>query len=170
MKRSAHAKRMARRHARNQVAKLNLVSLMDIFTILVFFLLLNSGDVEVLHPGKDLKLPDSTSDERPSVALVVNITGDSIVVGSSPAIAIDELEQDQIQQQLLSLLEKEANKRSLLIDEMPEQGWPITLMGDRSVSYDVLSLVMDTCAQTDYRDIALAVNKVQSSAEGAAGG
>lgn len=169
MKRSAHARRMARRHTRNQVAKLNLVSLMDIFTILVFFLLLNSGDVEVLHPGKDLKLPDSTSDEKPSVALVVNITSESIVVGSAPAIALGDVPTD-IQTQLLALLEKEASKRSLLVDDVPEAGWPITLMGDRSVSYDVLSLVMDTCAQTDYRDIVLAVNSVQPSSTGGVGG
>jgi biopolymer transport protein TolR len=48
MKMSARAKRMARNHKR-RTTKLSLVSLMDIFTILVFFLMLNASDVQVLQ-------------------------------------------------------------------------------------------------------------------------
>jgi len=49
VKKSIHAKRMERKHRQtSKTSKLNLVSLMDIFTILVFFLLVNSSDVEVL--------------------------------------------------------------------------------------------------------------------------
>ena len=44
-----------------QHGALNLVSLMDIFTILVFFLLVNSSDVETLPNAKDLQLPESIS-------------------------------------------------------------------------------------------------------------
>lgn len=56
MKQSLRAKRMAKHHRRlNQAPKMNLVSLMDIFTILVFFLLVNSSDVEVLQTDKSIK-------------------------------------------------------------------------------------------------------------------
>ena len=52
MKMSRRAKRMDRHHRRNKGnAVLNLVSLMDIFTILVFFLLVNSGRLNALAFG-----------------------------------------------------------------------------------------------------------------------
>ena len=55
MKQSIRAKRMARHHSRlKKVPTLNLVSLMDIFTILVFFLLVNSSDVEVIETDKNI--------------------------------------------------------------------------------------------------------------------
>ena len=60
MVKSARAKRMEKHHKRNKGAgALNLVSLMDIFTILVFFLLVNSSDVQTLPNAKDMKLPES---------------------------------------------------------------------------------------------------------------
>jgi len=50
MKLSRRAKRMQQHHARknDRNATLNMVSLMDIFTILVFFLLVNATNSEVL--------------------------------------------------------------------------------------------------------------------------
>ena len=66
MKMSRRAKRMDRHHKRNKGrAVLNLVSLMDIFTILVFFLLVNSGEVQVLPNAKALSLPPNRSRKRP---------------------------------------------------------------------------------------------------------
>ena len=67
MKMSARARRMARSHRRlKQQAKLSLVSLMDIFTILVFFLMVNSGDVEVLEADKSISLPESSPSRSPT--------------------------------------------------------------------------------------------------------
>ena len=57
MRETRRIKRMSRNKA--GVPKMNLTSLMDVFTILVFFLLVNSGSVEVLDAPKDVKLPES---------------------------------------------------------------------------------------------------------------
>ena len=64
----------------SSAGKLNLVSLMDIFTILVFFLMINSSDVEVLQTSADLKLPDSTSKQRPDQQTTITVTDEAIVV------------------------------------------------------------------------------------------
>ncbi|HYQ72258.1 MAG TPA: biopolymer transporter ExbD, partial [Gammaproteobacteria bacterium] len=62
---SRRAKRMARNHKRTaRGAGINLVSLMDIFTILVFFLLVNSSDGEVLPTHKAVNLPESIAEEK----------------------------------------------------------------------------------------------------------
>ena len=63
MRNSRRIKRMSRN--RVKIGKMNLTSLMDVFTILVFFLLVNSGSVEVLDAPKEITLPESKR-SRPS--------------------------------------------------------------------------------------------------------
>ena len=161
MKLSVRAKRMQRIHRRNQQSsKLNLTSLMDIFTILVFFLMVNSGDVEVLQSDKNISLPDSVSEQRPDLALLVKINAEDIIVqGRSVAKVSSVLAQDQ---ELIAGLDKElqylASRKPLVTEEEQEIGRSVTIMGDKDVSYTLLKRVMATCAQADYRNISLAVN------------
>ena len=61
MRNSRRIKRMKRN--RGKISKMNLTSLMDVFTILVFFLLVNSGSVEVVEAPKDVKLPESRGEK-----------------------------------------------------------------------------------------------------------
>jgi biopolymer transport protein ExbD len=58
VRQSRRIKRMSRN--RLKISKMNLTSLMDVFTILVFFLLVNSGSVELVEAPKDVKLPERT--------------------------------------------------------------------------------------------------------------
>lgn len=161
MKLSIHAKRMAKNHRRHKAtSKLNLTSLMDIFTILVFFLMINSGDVEVLQSDKNIKLPDSISEQKPDITLLIKISEtDVIVQGRSVAMVDDILAQDE---DAIELLDKElqylAQRKPLLTDLEKEKGRAVTIMGDQNVPYKLLKRVMTTCAQADYRDISLAVN------------
>ncbi len=63
---SRRAKRMERHHQRTKKqASLNMVSLMDIFTILVFFLLVSSSSVQDLPNAKKIKLPESVAQKMP---------------------------------------------------------------------------------------------------------
>ena len=100
MKMSRRAKRMDRHHKRNKGrAVLNLVSLMDIFTILVFFLLVNSGEVQVLPNAKALVLPESKAIQEPKETLAVMVNRDEILVqvdrsGAPPFLLILDLLQD----------------------------------------------------------------------------
>ncbi len=81
MKQSIRAKRMARHHSRlKKMPTLSLVSLMDIFTILVFFLLVNSSDVEVIEADKGITLPVSAADAKPSPALIMKISASDIMI------------------------------------------------------------------------------------------
>ena len=69
MSSSLRSRRMTRNHKRmTQQPRLNLVALMDIFTILVLFLMVNNGDVEVLQSDRDITLPESVSEQRPELA------------------------------------------------------------------------------------------------------
>ena len=80
MKLSRRAQRIKKHHARKKksIATLNMVSLMDIFTILVFFLLVNATSAEVLPSPQNITLPESVSEKLPLRNLVIAVNGDDI--------------------------------------------------------------------------------------------
>jgi biopolymer transport protein ExbD len=166
MKQSLRAKRMAKHHRRlNQVPKLNLVSLMDIFTILVFFLLVNSSDVEVLQTDKSIVLPASVSDIVPENNLVVMVNSSDIVVagrriGSVTAVMASA---DDKFAPLAEELKYQASRARPLTEEEKVAGRPVTIMGDQAIPYELLKKIMATCAAADYRDISLAVSQTASA-------
>lgn len=76
--RAARHARMHRRHRHQE--ELNLVSLIDIFSVLVFFLIVNFGDMSVL----DLNLPAAATEPQPEdqqFHLEVTVRADRIEVG-----------------------------------------------------------------------------------------
>ena len=78
MRSSRRIKRMSRN--RGKIGKMNLTSLMDVFTILVFFLLVNSGSVEVLDAPKEVTLPESRVETKPRETVIILITPDEVLV------------------------------------------------------------------------------------------
>ncbi len=163
MKKSLRARRMERHHKRAQgQSKLNLVSLMDIFTILVFFLLVNSSDVEVLQSNKDIELPESVSEQRPDTTLIVNVNARNIIVSGRAVATVSEIINNDGNEiaGLAKELKYQASRAKPLTEEQQVQGRPVTIMGDKSVPYTVLKKIMTTCAANEYRNISLAVNKV----------
>ncbi len=90
MKESAKARRLKRHYRRNKSqGKMNLVSLMDIFTILVFFLMVNSSsDVQVLNQNSTIKLPDSTA-QQPLPEAGARLPGQPVVGASAGCRASD---------------------------------------------------------------------------------
>ncbi|MEM7763648.1 MAG: biopolymer transporter ExbD [Pseudomonadota bacterium] len=166
MSHSSRAQRMERRHGRSaKQPGLNLVSLMDIFTILVFFLLVNSSDVESLPNAKDMKLPESIAEEKSRETVVVMITGEDILVqGDVVANVREVLDTDGniitgLKQALIAqndrVLRKAANQ------DIAQR--EVTIMGDKEISYRLLKKVMATCTDADYGQISLAV--MQKSSE-----
>ncbi|TQV82730.1 biopolymer transporter ExbD [Exilibacterium tricleocarpae] len=153
---------MARHHKRlKQTSKLNLVSLMDIFTILVFFLLVNSSDVEVLQSNKSIKLPESVAEKKPDATLVVMLNQTDIVVAGRSLVPVATVlgrEENDIKE-LTEELEYQASRRPLTESEK-KKGRAVTIMGDESIPYALLKRIMTTCAAADYRDISLAVTRV----------
>ena len=164
MKRSARIKRRARHQKKTKVAGLNLVSLMDIFTILVFFLLINSGNVEVLETDDSLDLPSSNSERAPEETLVVLVNRSAIVVGRRPVAEIKTLERTN-NGEIVALseeLQHQASKKTPTEREEQEEqdGFAVTIMGDKDTPYWLLKSIIQTCSAKNYRDIALAVNQI----------
>ncbi|MDX1693293.1 MAG: biopolymer transporter ExbD [Ketobacteraceae bacterium] len=146
-------------------AKLNLVSLMDIFTILVFFLLVNSGDNQLVKNNKHVELPASVSKERPGESLIVTVSKNDIVVGGRPVATMEEvLGSNGLIAGLAKELNYQAARKTDLTELEKQNGLKVTIMGDHEISYEVLKRVMATCADSNYRDLSLAVSKVANAA------
>lgn len=160
MKASMRARRMARNHRRlHSAAKLTLVPIIDIFTMLLFFLMVNTGNVEVLDLDKTIHLPDSSAQKRPEETILIKINADDIVVqGRKVANVSDVLagKEDDIAALHQELDLWAARKLDVSADEK-ERGHPVTIMGDQQIPYQLLKRVMSTCAQANFRDISLAV-------------
>ena len=84
--------RLDRRRKRNRHGALSLTSLMDIFTILVFFLLVNSSQVEVLPSPGTLVLPESVAVSGPRETVLLMVTNDDILVNSEVVMSISDAE------------------------------------------------------------------------------
>jgi len=154
------AARMERHHKRHKKGvSLNLVSLMDIFTILVFFLLVNSTEVEVLPNAKELKLPESIAEQRAREAVVVMITKDDLLIQGRLIASVSEVmsRDEMIIAELKDALVQQTDR--VLRREAKEDiaGREVTIMGDRQIPYKLLKRVMATCTEADYGQLSLAV-------------
>jgi biopolymer transport protein TolR len=160
MKQSRRAKRMERHHKRNKgTPAFNLVSLMDIFTILVFFLLVNTGEGEVLPSTRNVDLPQSIAEQKPRQNVVVMLTDRDILVQGARVASIDELKAAATLriEPLIAALEQQ-NKRRILLDAQGKQVPPeVTIMGGKDIPYQLLKKVMASCTEAGYGKISLAV-------------
>jgi len=159
METSRRARRMQQHHSRNRrVVPLNLVSLMDIFTILVFFLLVNSSDVEVLPNARTIALPESVAEEKARETVVVMVTGSDILVQGHKVASVKEALADDtpVLEPLQTALEQQA-ARLLRKTGGDGTGPEVTIMGDREISYRLLKKVMLSCTLARYGKVSLAV-------------
>ncbi|MFT6388565.1 MAG: biopolymer transport protein ExbD [Cellvibrionaceae bacterium] len=147
-------------------AKLSLVSLMDIFTILVFFLLLNSGESENIENIRFVELPGSTTGTPPHKELIVSINKDEVWLEGKVVAKVAEItaNPDGIIESLAQALALNTEIKGELTGFEKENGLAVTIMGDKWVPYEILKSVMATCRLNDYRNISLAVNHVVTGA------
>ncbi|MGI9223930.1 MAG: ExbD/TolR family protein [Woeseiaceae bacterium] len=153
--------RRIRRMSRNRVkiGKMNLTSLMDVFTILVFFLLVNSGSVEVMEAPKTVVLPESRIEAKPRETVVIFISPEEVLVQGEAVVRVaDILSSNSLTITPVSERLKEISKSVLgpntaLVAESQE----VTILADKSVPFDVIRKIMSTCTDGGYENVSLAV-------------
>ena len=162
MKDSRRASRMKRHHSRhsNSGAILDMVSLMDIFTILVFFLLVSSANSDILPTPKNIKLPRSTAEQLPTENIVI-IIGDSNILIQGKKIAglqaTIQSDSNIIMPLYNELMRMAAVNNDKSAKQTQEAG--VTIMGDKEIPYVVLKRIMLTCASANFSNISLAVSR-----------
>jgi biopolymer transport protein ExbD len=164
MKNTRRIKRMARN--RPKITKMNLTSLMDVFTILVFFLLVNSATTEILESPKQIKLPDSVVEAKPRESVVIFVSPYEVLVQGQPVALVEDIltmegqqvagigeRLDEITQSIIGINTK-------IVAESQE----VTILADKSVPFAVVKKVMSTCTSQGYTQISLAVMQKASDA------
>lgn len=157
MRNTRRLKRMSRN--RVKITKMNLTSLMDVFTILVFFLLVNSGSVELLEAPKDVKLPESVVETKPRETVVISIGQEDVLVQGQVVARVNDILQGQpdtmapLTARLAELKESIVGPNTLAVAETQE----ITILADKSVPFIVVRKIMSTCTDEGYENVSLAV-------------
>jgi biopolymer transport protein ExbD len=157
MKNLRRIKRMERN--RKKIGGLNLTSLMDVFTILVFFLLANSSSSEVLTTPKQLILPDSVVETKPRETVVIMVSPDAVLVQGEMAIGtLDLLEStnNSVPEITERLDHLERNIIGISTNSIVESK-EITILADKTIPFRVLKKIMSTCTASGYGRISLAV-------------
>jgi biopolymer transport protein ExbD len=151
----------AERKSRNQtMVDMNLVSLIDVFTILIFFLLSNSGGVDTLPSPKAVHLPESVAEVSPRDTVVVVVSGSEILVGGRRVAMVADVigtEGDLIEP-LKTELDLQAN-RQVLRKENEATAKRLTIMGDKDIPYRLLRKIMYTSASANFSDVSFAVRQ-----------
>ena len=158
MKLTPIQKRAARGARHGNALDMNLVSLIDVFTILIFFLLSNSG-VETL-PAASVHLPESTAKKDPKETLVIVVNADEITVEGRKVSDVASLANatDDMIPGLKAALDVIAT-RPVALAENAAKAHSVTIMGDKDIPYQLLRKVMYTAARADFTDVSFAVNR-----------
>ena len=159
MRSSRRIKRMGRN--RLKISKMNLTSLMDVFTILVFFLLVNSGSVEILDTPKEVSLPESRVESKPRETVVIFISPTEVLVQGQLVAMVDEIIEakanvlDPIAARLAELKENVIGTSTRALATSQE----VTILADKSVPFTVIMTVMSTCTGEGFENVSLAVTQ-----------
>lgn len=163
MRNSRRIKRMSRN--RVKIGTMNLTSLMDVFTILVFFLLVNSGSVEVVEAPKDVILPESHVQSKPRETVVISVSPEEVLVQGRLAGTVDDVlggeggTLDNLRIHLADLKGNVIGTSTATVAASQE----VTILADRSVPFIVVKDIMSTCTAEGYENVSLAV--IQKNAQ-----
>lgn len=136
---------------------LNLVSLMDIFTTLVFFLLIHvSGESETIPLPEIVSLPASTATARPEPVTTVYVTTKEILVENKKVAEVRDVLGGK-DTSIIEGLERELSSQTGKVKVEAKSKGKVIIMGDQSIPFTLLRRVMSSCSKAGYPVITLAV-------------
>jgi biopolymer transport protein ExbD len=170
MSMSSRAKRMFAHQLRHRAdAQLNLIPMIDILSVLVSFLLVYSTEVEVVQNSKGINIPESISELKPRETVVVMLTKDELFVQGERITSIAEVRASN--EAIIAPLAA-ALKRPMLIGRRmagkSDAAREVTVMADKSLTYDVIKKVLSTCTDADYGRVSFALTQKDKPVEAGA--
>jgi biopolymer transport protein ExbD len=142
--------RMSRHHKRHETAEINLTSMIDMMTILVFFLLVHGGFVRLAL--LELNLPAAQSqatEEPPSFQLEITVRSAGIDIGDRTVGLLSHIDKTDQGYDFAKLSEYLAKLKK----QFPEKT-DATLLLEPDIPYDVLVAVMDKVRVAEQVDAA----------------
>jgi biopolymer transport protein ExbD len=156
-------RRLRQRLALRPSGSVNLISMMDVLTVLLLFLLKSyvaGGEVMVPPPG--VNLPASSAESPPQSSLIVAVDGEQILVGSEKVATVAEALAGGLEiAPLAARLADEARRQGDIA--RLRGGEPAarvaTIQGDREIEFRLLERVLFTLHRGGYDSVALAVTQ-----------
>jgi len=154
-----NSNRLKRRKRHRGASHFALIPFIDMMTILVVFLLAHTADVDILPNTKNISIPQSLSERKPSAAVVVMVTRDQVFVDGKPVGTVADIVAtpgsvfEPLKTALMAQNDLElggAQKTDIAKRE-------VTIMGDKSTPYSVLKKIMHTCGDAEYGKVSFAV-------------
>ena len=162
-RRERRAERTVKR--KNSAVVINIVSLIDIFAILVFYLLVNALVVEVIPSPRSLKLPESAIKEQPRQTVTIVVTAEDVLVDNRAVMSTQQALKADVK--LLAPLKSALLLAPLMQVEGDTQNrltrGEVNIVADKSIPYSLLKKVMATCTDTRFARISLAVVEKKGS-------
>ena len=161
---SRRQRRMSRNSRKPKSTGMMLTSLMDIFTVLVLYLIANQGTGVTLDTPRMVKIPDSIVETAPRRSIVMAVSGTEVLIqGVTIATVAEVLESRQdyiepVRQEMLRIKNLAAEQGDKGISESSE----VTILADRSVPFKVLKKLMSTSSSAGFDKISLAVNQKEN--------
>jgi biopolymer transport protein ExbD len=157
-------KRMSRSRRKGGSTGMMLTSLMDIFTVLVLYLIVNQGGGVSLDAPKTVKIPESVVETAPRRSVVMAVSNTEVFVQGVTIVTVAEVlesRQDYIEpirQEMLRIKNLAAEQGDKGISESGE----VTILADRGVPFKILKKLMSTSSSAGFDKISLAVNQKEN--------
>jgi len=164
MRDSRRMKRMGRN--KRKTSGLMLTPLMDVFTILVFFLLFHSSGRDVLETPKQIKLPESIVESKPRETVVILVSPREVLVQGEAVVSTPALYDDRIGdvREVTERLQQLDRNIIGISTKTVAESKEVTILADKTIPFKVLKKIMTTCTDSGYGKISLAV--VQKAVQG----
>jgi len=144
---------------KRKVTGLNLTSLMDVFTILVFFLLFHASGGDVMEAPKQIKLPDSVVETKPRETVVIMVSPEVVLVQGEVVISTPELLENRIEtvSEITERLKQLERNIIGISTKAVVESKEVTILADKTIPFRALKKIMSTCTGSGYGRISLAV-------------
>jgi biopolymer transport protein ExbD len=138
---------------------LMLTSLMDTFTILVFFLLFHSAGSDSLEAPKQIKLPDSVVEAKPRETVVIMVSPEVVLVQGEAVIRTPKLLEDKVETvaEVAERLNQVERNIIGISTRTVAASKEVTILADKTIPFRALKKIMSTCTGSGYGKISLAV-------------
>jgi biopolymer transport protein ExbD len=149
-------------------ADLNVTPLVDMFVILVLFLIANfSATGEILAMSKDIQLPEAANTEELVIAPVVIVSKDQVIVSGSVIGRVDDLTREDylnipaLEEKLREMKKQFEDLHNAANDTGAFKG-DVNIQADKMVQFRIVKRVMFSCASAGYGNISFATMAMTS--------
>jgi biopolymer transport protein ExbD len=132
---------------------------MDIFTILVFFLLFHSSGSDVQEPPRDIHLPESVIESKPRETVEITVSPELVIVQGKAVIGTPELldAESETVAEITERLEQLQRNIIGISTKTVVESKEVTILADKTIPFRALKKIMSTCTGSGYGRISLAV-------------